>query len=284
VKANELQHTLLDEIFKALGFGRRHPTRFVLEPLFSPAAHRFARIAVTFDQEVATHGFREAARRLLPRFTRVVHVRGAEYIPTEGPLLVVSNHPGTIDGLAIASNLPRPDLKIVASGVPFIRSLSATSKHLIYSSLEPFERVKVVRAAIRHLQEGGAVLLFPSGGIDPDPAVMPGALDEFENWSPSLDVILRRVPSTRVLITAVSGVLHAGWARSPIIRVRSGRRNQQRVAEFFQIIQQVLFPNSLLVSPTLCFAKPFALPPNANSHFLPTIIASAKAHFRQLKG
>ncbi|MCG2784268.1 MAG: hypothetical protein L6461_04105 [Anaerolineae bacterium] len=120
VKPNELQHTLLDEIFKALGFGRHHPARFVLEPLFSSAAHRFARIAVTFDQDVATHGFREAARCLLPRFTREVHVRGAEYIPTEGPLLVVSNHPGTINGLAIASSLPRPDLKIVASGVPFI--------------------------------------------------------------------------------------------------------------------------------------------------------------------
>jgi 1-acyl-sn-glycerol-3-phosphate acyltransferase len=284
VKLNEIKRNLLDEIFKALGLENSHPIRPLLEPIFVPAAGRFAEVAARFDDDVAAYGFRAAARRLLPYFTREVRVRGAEHIPVEGPLLVVSNHPGTVDGLVIASSLPRPDLKIVVSGVPFIRSLAATTNHLIYSSLNTFERMNVVRSAIRHLENGGAVLIFPSGGIDPDPAVMTGALGELDNWSPSLDVILRRVPATRVLITAVSGVLHAGWVRSPLTLVRSGRRNQQRVAEFFQIIQQTLFPNSLKISPSVCFAEPLQIAPNGNSPLLPAIIASAKAHFHQLKG
>jgi len=284
VKLNDLKKNLLDEIFKALELGSSHPLRPLFEPLFAPATQRFAELAAGFDRDVKNHGFSEAARRLLPRFTREINVSGAERIPAQGPLLIVSNHPGTYDSLVIASNLPRPDLKIIASGVPFICNLAATANYLIYSSLEPFERMKVVRATVRHLQNGGAVLIFPSGGIDPDPAIMPGALEELETWSPSLEVILRRVPSTLILITAVSGVLHAGWVRSPFIRVRSGRRNQQRVTEFCQIIQQVLFPNSLLVNPSICFAEPFALIPEGNSHFLPAIIASAKAHFRQFKG
>jgi len=282
VKINDLEKNLLDEIFKALGLGYSHPLRPLIEPLFSLAAHRFAKLAVSFDHDVNNYNFNNAARRILPIFTREVRAYGAENIPTVGPLLIVSNHPGTVDGLVIASQLPRPDLKIITSGVPFIRNLAATANHLIYSSFDTFERMKVVRAAIRHLRDGGAVLIFPSGGIDPDPAVMPGALTELETWSPSLDVILRQVPSTWVLITIVSGVLHPGWVHSPIVKIHSGRRDQQRAAEFFQIIHQMLFPNNLLVSPSVYFAKPmsFAL---QNDGSLPELIAAAKTHLNTFK-
>lgn len=279
-----LNQKLLEEIFKALGWGSGHPLRTPLSPFFSAASRRFAQIAVQFDQDVAARGFREAARRLLPHFIRDLHVRGAEHIPAEGPLLVVSNHPGTVDGLAIAAQLPRSDLKIVVSGVPFIRHLRAAANHLIYSSLDTFERMQVVRSAIRHLEDGGAVLLFPSGGLDPDPAVMPGALQELESWSPSLEVILRRVPAARVLITFVSGVLHPAWARSPLIYLRRGRRNQQRVAEFFQVIHQMLFPGQLLVNPSLWFAPPRQFVASRETPILPALIAEVREHFRHYQG
>lgn len=284
MKVSDLRQKLLDEVFKAFGMGVAHPVRPLFEPFFAPAALRFAELAARFDDDVAAYGFREAARRLLPHFVREVQVRGAERVPAEGPLLVVSNHPGTIDGLAIASHLPRLDLKIVVSGVPFIRNMRATGDHLIYSSLNTFERMNVVRAAIRHLENGGAVLLFPSGGIDPDPAVMPGALEEVESWSPSLEVILRRVPSARVVVTAISGVLHPAWVGNPLTRLRSGRRNQQRIAEFLQVTQQVLFPNRLLVSPSVSFAEPLVFTPSKNAPLLPEIIDRARAHFKTHQG
>lgn len=280
----DLNQKLLEEIFKALGWGTGHPLRAPLTPLFTAACLRFARIAVQFDQDVAARGFRDAARRILPHFVRQVQAHGVENVPTEGPLLVVSNHPGTIDGLAIAGYLHRPDLKIVVSGVPFIRHLRATAHHLIYSSLDTFERMKVVRSAIHHLEGGGAVLLFPSGGIDPDPAVMSGALEAVETWSPSLEVILRRVPSARVLITFVSGVLHPAWARSPVTYLRRGRRERQRVAEFFQVIQQMLFPGQLLVSPSIRFACPLQFASSRETPILPGLIAAAREHFRQIQG
>jgi hypothetical protein len=284
LQPRELEQSLLDEVFKMLGLPSRSILRPLLKPVFSPAVKRFAKLAVGFDNDVKVCGFDKAARQLLLRFTRDIHVTGTDGIPSEGALLIVSNHPGTYDALTIASSLPRRDLKIIASGVPFIRHLTATANHLIYSSLDTYERMKVIRAVIRHLENDGAVLIFPSGGIDPDPAIMPGSLEELDTWSPSLDVILRRVPSTRILIAAVSGVLHPGWVSSPIVRVRQGRRNQQRVAEFFQVIQQMLFPNSLLVSPVVSYANPLLLPPNSNSSSLSTIIPYAKEHFRQLKG
>lgn len=284
MKSSDLRKQLLDEVFKALGLGITHPARPVFEPLFAPAAWRFAEVAAHFDENVANYGFREAACSLLPHFTSRVSAWGVESIPVDGPLLVVSNHPGTIDGLAIASHLPRPDLKIVVSGAPFIRNLRATANHLIYSSLDTFERMKVVRSVIRQLEYGGAVLLFPSGGIDPDPAVMPGALEEVANWSPSLEVILRRVPSARVLITSVSGVLHPVWAHSPVTHLRRGRRNQQRVAEFFQVIQQMLFPGQLLVNPLIRFARPRQFTLGREMPVLPNLIAAAREHFQQIQG
>lgn len=280
----ELTSNLLEEIFKALGWEEGHPLRAPLTPFFAAVCRRFARLAMRFEQDVAGQGFHQAVLQLLPHFVREVQAHGVENVPAEGPLLVVSNHPGTVDGLAIAAHLPRPDLKIVVSGVPFIRRLRATANHLIYSSLEPFERMRVVRESIRHLETGGAVLLFPSGGLDPDPAVMPGALEALEEWSPSLEVILRRVPSTRVLITFVSGVLHPAWAHSPVTHLRRGRRERQRVAEFFQVIQQMLLPGQLLVSPSLCFARPLQFSPRCETPLLPVLISAAREHFRQIQG
>jgi len=99
-------------------------------------------VAARFDENVATYGFREAVIRLLPRFTSGVRAQGTERIPVDGPLLMLSNHPGTVDGLVIAAQLPRPDLKTIISGVPFIRSRRAAAYHLILSRLDTFERMK----------------------------------------------------------------------------------------------------------------------------------------------
>ena len=280
MEANELKDHLLHEIFKAIGLEFSLSITKVLQPMFEPAAGRFAELAVKFDRDVRTYGFNEASRRWLPLFTGHIRVTGTNWVPLQGPLLILSNHPGTYDSLIIASSLPRSDLKIIASGVPFLRDLASTADYLIFSSPNPSERVKVVREAIRHLQRGGMVLIFPSGGIDPDPEVMPQALDALETWSPSLEVLLRRVPSTRILVTMVSGVLHAGWIHHPIIHLRRGRRNQQRVAEFFQVMQQTLFPNSLSISPLVSFAEPILMPSDTNLQSLAAIIASAKEHFK----
>jgi hypothetical protein len=284
VDANDLKSKLLDEVLRALGLGKSRLARVLLRPLFTPAAMRFAELAVTFDDDVAHYGFREAARRALPIFTREVHARGMEHIPASGPLLIVSNHPGTVDGLVIASNMPRPDLKIVASGVPFVRSLNATADHLIYSSLDMHERMAIIRHAIDHLDAGGALLIFPSGGIDPDPAVMSGAEQELETWSRSLDVILRRAPNAQILVTSVSGVLHSHWVRSPLTKLCNGRRNQQRVAEFLQVIQQMIMPmpRSMLVSPSVRFADPFAIQPGDRAMLLTSIITRAKQNLAAL--
>ncbi len=251
-----LSKFITDEIFKMFKVSPHSWVRQTLGPLFSVPAHRFARVADKFDRYVAEFGFREAAMRILPVFAKGFEARNVENVPREGPLLITSNHPGTCDSLVIAASIPRPDLKIVAADNPFIASVRHAAENLIYTTLDVHERMMVVRKVIRHLQDGGAVLIFPSGSIDPDPALSLQASDDLGNWSPSLELMLRRVPQTRVLLTIVSGVLSAHWRRNLFIRMLGDDHKQRSVAEVLQVIQQMIFPNSVNVTPRLSFANP----------------------------
>jgi hypothetical protein len=251
-----LTQFITDEIFKLLKASPHSWARRTFGPYFRLPTHRFAQVACTFDRYVAEFGFREAARRILPVFAQAFEAHNVENIPQQGPLLITSNHPGTCDSLVIAANIPRPDLKIVATGAPFVKGLRNTAENLIYTSRDVHERMMVVRTAIRHLQNGGALLIFPTGTIDPDPALSPEAANDLGKWSPSIEVMLHHVPQTRVLLTIVSGVLSARWRWNPFVRLMGDDHKQRSVAEFLQVIQQMIFPNSLQVTPRLTFSNP----------------------------
>ena len=251
-----LTQFITDEIFKLFKASPHSWARRTFGPLFRLPTHRFAQVACTFDRYVAEFGFREAARRILPVFAQAFEARNVEAIPQEGPLLITSNHPGTCDSLVIAASIPRPDLKIVVTGVPFIQGLRNAAENLIYTTRDVHERMMVVRSAIRHLQDGGAVLIFPTGTIDPDPALSPQAVQDLGKWSPSIEIMLRHVPQTRVMLSIVSGVLSARWRWHPLVRLMGDDLKQRRVAEFLQVIQQMIFPNSVPVTPRLTFSNP----------------------------
>ena len=255
-----LRRSILDDIFKDLdsSFARRWLRRF-LEPIAWPSANRFAEIASRFDQYVMRSGFRDAMSQILPNFVSGFEVCGDNRIPEDGPLLVVSNHPGTYDSLVIAAALPRNDLNIIASGFPVLRRLPSASKHLIFASEDIHERMAVVRSAIRHLRDGGSLLIFPGGRVEPDPAVLPGAEESMSVWSPSLEVFLSRVPQTRVLVTIVSGVLAPNFLNSPLIRLWRGMRDPQTVAEVIQVVTQMLFPKRIQLKPKITFGLPMTL-------------------------
>ncbi len=241
-KVRQLRSHITDEIIKILGLPPSGWSRSLLGPLVFPPAQRFSELAAEFDQRVADHGLPEAARWALGQFRTRVEVALQGDLPSTGPLLVASNHPGAADGLAIVASLKRSDLKIVASGLPFIRDLPTTARHLIYTPqvAQTHGRMAVVRSAIHHLQQGGALLIFPSGQVDPDPAVLPGADLALERWSPSVGLILRAIPETQVLIGIVSGVLSPSNLRNPLARLRGELRQRQLVAEFLQIVRQML--------------------------------------------
>src|SRR5512143_1614653 len=106
-----LRERITDEVFFALGFTRTSLARRALGPLFrSPTTH-FARIADRLETEVSQNGLASGAQCILPDFSTRVTTRHLERIPPSGPLLMVTNHPGSYDSLAYAAVIPRPDLK-----------------------------------------------------------------------------------------------------------------------------------------------------------------------------
>jgi putative hemolysin len=92
-------------------------------------------------------------------------------IPRQGPVLVVANHPyGGLDGMIMAAILKsiRPDVKIMANyllqGIPELGEL--------FISVDPFagehavrRNIRPLREAIRWVESGGVLVLFPAGEV-----------------------------------------------------------------------------------------------------------------------
>jgi 1-acyl-sn-glycerol-3-phosphate acyltransferase len=254
-----LRNKIYEEILLAFKLPRNEFSRKITSPLFNKPAEKFARIGANLDYDVKEFGVRKAAELMLANFVDKVSSIGQNKVPKEGPLLVVSNHPGTVDSVAIAASLPRNDLKIVAQNIPFLMDLPNASKHLIYTKKPPHieSRAAVVRSSISHLRSGGAVLIFPSGQIDPDPAVLPKAREAIEKWSRSIALMLRQAPETNTLVTIVSGVLEKKYANNPFVKIHRDPVAQRRMAEFIQMLQQ-LFKDRKLPQANISFGDPIS--------------------------
>jgi hypothetical protein len=276
-----LTSQITDELFAAFGLGAKSWPCRLFWPVFWPPAHLFARLTAEIEQNTAQFGLTEAARRLLPLFVKDVQVIGAENIPAQGPLLIASNHPGAYDSVAIVANLPRPELKVVVSDIPLLRNLPALDRRFIYTVSGAHGRMTALRNIIRHLQDGGASLIFATGVVDPDPAVLPGAEEKLADWSPSLELALRRVPEARLLPTIVSGVLSPVSLRSPLLRLQKEAWRQRKLAEFLQVIQQIIWKRDYGLTPRLSFGEPLTAEElgsrNPSGEIMPEIIAQARS-------
>ncbi len=197
-----------------------------------------------FDDETGRSGITAAARSLLAAYARGVQVHGVELIPREGPVLLLSNHPGMTDTLALFAAIPRADLLAIAAERPFLRALPFASRSLIFIPDEKERRFAAMRRAVTHLRAGGALLTFPAGEIEPDPAVLPGAGDALRRWSGSSIAFLRIVPDCAVVPLVVSGVLAPQAERNPLTLLRRRRIDRERLAAMLQVLVHTLFPSA----------------------------------------
>ncbi len=97
-----------------------------------------------------------------------------------------------------------------------------------------------MRAAARHLRGGGAVLTFPAGRIEPDPAVLPGAAAALDRWSSSADLFARLAPNLAVVPVVVSGVISPSALRIPVTRLRRQERDREWLAATLQMLVPAL--------------------------------------------
>jgi hypothetical protein len=236
-----LTRVCVDELLDAFGLGGVGFGRRPLELLSRVPAKRLARQVATYDEIVGESGLAAGGAWALGRMARRVEVEGQKNVPPEGPLLLVANHPGLADALALFATVPRRDLCVMAAERPFLAALPNTSRYLIpVSEASPPKRLGAVRIATRHLKGGGAILTFPGGKIEPDPAVLPGAIQALERWSESLDLFARLVPGLTVVPAVVSGVLSPTALRNPLIFVRRQPRDREWLAASIQMLTPAL--------------------------------------------
>jgi len=239
---HRLKELLVDELTKALGLPQRNSVKSMIRGVFGKALQKFSELAVGLDRAVATGGLSAGANWILPRFVKNHVANGIENIPVEGPLVIAANHPAAYDSLVISAHVARPDYKVIIGDIPFFQNLPNISRNAIFAPADEDTqgRMRAVRECIRHLQNNGALLIFARGGIEADPAFMPAPDGEFNLWSRSLEIFLRRVPQTRVLVTIVGGVIAEAAFRHPITWFRQARPDRQRLAFMYQMVRQML--------------------------------------------
>ena len=230
----------VDDLLSAFGLDGGGRWRLPLELASRIPARRLARQISVYDRVVGEGGLNAGGAWALQRMSRDAQVGGRENVPREGPLLLVSNHPGLADAVALFAATPRTDLRVVAAERPLLEALPNTRRHLLTVPEASPGRFGLVRAATRHLQRGGAVLTFPGGRIEPDPAALPGAVEALDRWSSSVDLFARLTPGLAIVPAVVSGVISPAALRNPLTRLRRQRRDREWLAATLQMLMPAL--------------------------------------------
>ena len=142
------------------------------------------------------------------------------------------------DTVALFTSLvSRADLRVIASDRPFLRALPNVARQLIFLPLEADGQMLAIRTAARHLQRGGALLTFPAGDIEPDPAAFGSrrAADALNDWSSSYTLFARLVPATRFVPALVSHVISPDAQRHPLTLLRRSARDKEKLAAALQV-------------------------------------------------
>ena len=235
-RLERLTQVCVDDLISAFGLSGVSHWRGVMESIARIPARRLARQILTYDMVVGESGLGTGGAWALKRLSRNARIEGQENVPRGGPLLLVSNHPGLADAVALFAATPRDDLRVIAADRPFLDALPNTSRYLLTVAETSARRSGVARTAARHLRGGGAVLTFPGGRIEPDPAVLPGAIEALDRWSSSADLFARLTPGLAVVPIVVSGVISPSALRNPLIHLRSRRRDREWLAATFQLL------------------------------------------------
>lgn len=225
----------VSDIVNAFGLGQGTPLRALAELAAWLPSRRFAHQLLRLDSMVGTRGLHAGSAWMCDQLSGGATVRGAPP-PADGPLLVVANHPGLLDTMALFTAIPRADLRILAVTRPFLRALPNIASHLFSVGATATTRMAAVRTAVRHLRAGGALLTFPAGRIEPDPISVGGAEASLESWSESIDLIVRLAGEIVVLPAIVGGVLTPAALHHPLTRLQHTPEDQRWLAAIIQLL------------------------------------------------
>ncbi len=109
----------------------------------------------------------------------------------------------------------------------------------------------------------------------------PQAEVAIENWSASIDLFLRQAPEAQVVLCILSGIVLPRWAHSPLTRLQKVDWQKRRVAEYGQVLAQLLFPGEPNIRPSMSIAAPVSVATlrseSGSERALPAVIARGQA-------
>jgi hypothetical protein len=117
------------------------------------------------------------------------------------------------------------------------------------------KRMGMIRQVSAHLKNGGAILTFPAGHIEPDPAVYEGAVDSLQAWTDSVGVFIRMAPHAAILPVLVRGVVSAKYANHWLLKIKKTREEKEKLATALQLLGMVVF-NEKPVTVTVQVGRP----------------------------
>ena len=234
--------------------------RWLLNAALGGQLRRFADNMATFNTELVTLGLAEAATALCARYGGRVVAEGLEHVPAEGPVLLVSNHPGMFDTLAIYATLPRPDIRALARPQPLLGLLTSLAPNLLMLPDEGAGRAGGLRQVLQSLRSGGALLIYPAGHLEPEPVLIgrhglkdSSPTEPLGPWSSGVGTLVklaaRQGVPLRVVPTSLSGVLSLSTWRwfGSLLKLRKTLRGREDLTAVLQVAFPGLGPTTIRV-------------------------------------
>jgi hypothetical protein len=250
-----LRELTLQECEKAVGVANwPQPLQRLARLPFWPLAQRLGATIAGFDAEVGRGTLPTAAGSVLGKLGVFPMVRGNTPFPAMGPLVVVANHPGVYDALALFAAIGRDDLRVIAAERDFLRALPQMERHLLFvedafgetiaatRDNQARSRSRGLRKALQHLRSGGCLLHFAAGKIEPDPAFA-APEDAVTRWQSGVGALALACQKLNgeVRLGLVSGV-HAGRLKRSAIMMELERRGASTFAGLLQVAAPQLLP------------------------------------------
>jgi len=227
----------------------------VVRRLIGQVANHVAGRLVAYDHALGEAGIRHGSAWILDDATGGLAVNGRERVPAGCPLLVVANHPGLSDAMAVLAALGREDAWIVTANYPFLRAMRLASRRFLFVSDDRSDRLMAFRSIIGRLRAGETVLVFPAGALELDPArSRDAALASLATWSRSIELLARLAEGTLVVPAAISGVVSHSAFDHPLAKRRGVPQERQRMATLLQLALPAYRPGRVSVS----FGAPIA--------------------------